>query len=38
MPTTYAHWRFGDVAMKKLPEDLREIIDRYRWGVFWVCT
>ena len=30
MPTTYAHWRFGDVAMKKLPEDLRGIIERYR--------
>ena len=30
MPTTYAHWRFGEVAMKKLPENLRETVDRYR--------
>ena len=30
MPTTYAHWRFGDTALKKLPEDLQKIVEQYR--------
>ena len=30
MPTTYAHWRFGDTAVKKLPEDLQKIVEQYR--------
>lgn len=30
MPTTYAHWRFGDHVIKTLPEDLQIIINKYR--------
>lgn len=26
MPTTYAHWRFGDKCIKMLPDDLQNII------------
>lgn len=30
MPTTYAHWRFGDKCIPTLPEDLQNIIHKYR--------
>ena len=30
MPTTYAHWRFGDTVSKELPEDLKKTVDQYR--------
>lgn len=30
MPTTYAHWRFGDRCIKTLPEELQEIINKNR--------
>ena len=30
MPTTYAHWRFGEHCQKTLEEDLKSIIKRYR--------
>ena len=30
MPTTYAHWRFGDTVRKTLPEEYQSIIDQYR--------
>ena len=30
MPTTYAHWRFGDTVQRELPEDLKKIVDEYR--------
>lgn len=30
MPTTYAHWRFGDHAYQTLNNDLQDIIIRYR--------
>lgn len=30
MPTTYAHWRFGDKGIKTLPEDLQKIINNNR--------
>ena len=26
MPTTYAHWRFGDKCIRMLPDDLQNII------------
>ena len=30
MPTTYAHWRFGDKCIKTLPNNLQEIINKNR--------
>lgn len=30
MPTTYAHWRFGDRCIATLPEELQEIINKNR--------
>ena len=30
MPTTYAHWRFGDKCIKTLPTNLQEIINNNR--------
>ena len=30
MPTTYAHWRFGDKCIETLPEDLQGLIKRNR--------
>ena len=30
MPTTYAHWKFGDAALKNLPEDPQKTVNQYR--------
>lgn len=30
MPTTYAHWRFGDKCIETLPDNLKEIINENR--------
>lgn len=30
MPTTYAHWRFGDKCIKTLPEEIQDIIQNNR--------
>lgn len=30
MPTTYAHWRFGDKCIKTLPKDYQDIINNNR--------
>ena len=30
MPTTYAHWRFGDRVKRTLSADTEAIIDKYR--------
>ena len=30
MPTTYAHWRFGEHCIKTLPEDLQKTVNKYR--------
>ena len=30
MPTTYAHWRFGDKCIKTLPDNLQTIINNNR--------
>ncbi len=30
MPTTYAHWRFGDTVFKTMPERLQDIVSQYR--------
>ncbi len=30
MPTTYAHWRFGDTCLKTLPKPARRIAEAYR--------
>ena len=30
MPTTYAHWRFGCDCIETLPENLKEVVHKYR--------
>lgn len=30
MPTTYAHWRFGDRCLKTLPEKLQSLVNNHR--------
>ena len=30
MPTTYAHWRFGCECIETLPQNLKQIVHRYR--------
>ena len=30
MPTTYAHWRFGDECISTMPENLKNIVNKYR--------
>ena len=30
MPTTYAHWRFGNVSLNSLDEKYKTIINKYR--------
>ena len=37
MPTTYAHWRFGDKCIRMLPDDLQNIILHNR-AIFEYCV